>query len=80
MTCRELSEFLSDYLERSLPPDVSAAFERHLKLCPPCVSYLRSFEETIRLGKDACKGCDPPEVPEELIRAVLKARKGVAPS
>ena len=51
LSCRELIEFLADYLEAGLPPAEHAAFEAHLALCPDCVTYLASYRETIRLGK-----------------------------
>jgi anti-sigma factor RsiW len=76
-TCREVLDFLSAYLDCELPPDVRAGFERHLELCPPCVEYLESYRETLRLERDAfdLDGPVPPDVPDELVRAIV-ARKG----
>ena len=76
LTCRELIEFLAAYLDAELPPAEHAAFEAHLALCPDCVTYLASYRETIRLGKQAL-GADAPvseDVPSELIEAILGAR------
>ena len=55
MTCRELTEFLIDYVDGTLSPDERARFDGHLARCPDCVTYLRNYEATIRLGKDVCK-------------------------
>jgi len=76
LTCRELLEFLSDYLDGALPPERQAEFERHLAVCPACVSYIQSYRETIRLAKGAygADGDAPARAPEELIRAILAAR------
>lgn len=77
MTCREFIEFLLEYLSEELPETRRAEFERHLAACPHCVAYLRSYEETIKLGKAVFAQLDdlvPPEVPEELIQAILAAR------
>jgi anti-sigma factor RsiW len=77
MTCRELIDFLMDYHSGTLPAAEKAAFDHHLALCPPCVDYLRTYEETVKLGKGACAEPDgevPDEVPEELVRAILAAR------
>ena len=77
MTCRELVEFLSEYLGESLPAEQRGAFESHLSDCQECRAYLSSFQATIRLGKSSfCRTDDriPGDVPEELVRAVLAAR------
>jgi len=77
MTCRELIDFLMDYRAGALPEAQCASFEAHLELCPPCVDYLRTYEETVRLGKGACNNPDDAvseEVPDELVQAILSAR------
>jgi anti-sigma factor RsiW len=77
LSCRELIEFLADYLDAALPPAQQAAFEAHLALCPDCVDYLASYRETIRLGKLAFSPDPelPEDVPAELIDAILAARE-----
>jgi anti-sigma factor RsiW len=78
MTCRECSEFLSDYLDGDLAPEVRQVFEHHLSLCPNCVTYLDQFRLTVRAGQEAFgdSAADEPDVPEELIRAILASRRG----
>lgn len=75
MTCRELNDFLADYLDGALAGPQREAFDRHLGLCPDCVRYLDEYREVIRLG-GLCgtEEAAPADVPEELIRAVLAAR------
>ncbi len=77
MTCREFAEFMADYLSGELPTDRRAAFERHLGLCVNCRKYLAGYEETVKLGQRAFEDDDaavPPDVPEELVQAILRAR------
>ena len=77
MTCKELVAFLNDYREQRLPADVAADLEKHLELCPPCRAYLRSYEETIKLGRDAIATADDEacrEMPEHLVEAILRLR------
>lgn len=81
MTCRDFIDFLWRYVAEELPPDERLAFDAHLAVCPDCVDYLRSYRETVRLGKDAFPPDDSPvpeEVPEDLVRAILatQARGG----
>ncbi len=78
ITCRELIEFLHHYLDGELPTERVAEFERHLSVCESCVNYIKTYRETIALGKAACRDWDAPaqdEVPEELVAAVLAASR-----
>lgn len=77
MTCQELIDFLADYVAGTLPPEHRNVFEQHLRLCPPCVDYLRMYRATIQLGKESCAGepVSRPPMPEELKKAILEARR-----
>ena len=78
MTCRELTDFLADYLSDELAAPQRDAFERHLAACSACRRYLASYRATIEMGKAALRPSDddvPPEVPEGLVHAILAARK-----
>jgi anti-sigma factor RsiW len=78
LTCKQLLDFLDDYVGDALSPEERAEFERHLGLCPPCVSYLDGYKETMRLGCAALAPSDdaPPEdVPADLVSAILAARR-----
>jgi anti-sigma factor RsiW len=78
MTCRELVEFLMEYLAGRLPPEQSAAFDAHLDVCPECRAYLKSYRQTVTLSREAFQEpeADPPDdVPEELVQAILAARR-----
>ncbi len=78
ITCRELVDFLMDYSDGALAPEQSAAFEKHLAVCPPCVAYLKTDQQAVCLGKSVCADDDHAahDVPEELVRAILAARQG----
>ncbi len=78
MTCREFAEFMADYLSGELPPAQRAGFDRHLAVCPTCVTYLRDYEATIRIGRQVFQATDTPvpdAVPESLVQAILAARE-----
>jgi len=80
VTCREFADFLSDYLSNDLPAGTREHFEHHLAICVNCQRYLRSFEETIKLGKRAFDDLDatlPDDVPDDLVRGILRARRNI---
>lgn len=74
LTCRDLVDFLMAYLDGELPDEERAEFERHLEACPPCVVYLETYQEAVRLGRDVGLAEEVSEAPEELVQAVLRAR------
>jgi len=76
LTCRELSEFIADYVAGELAPQERSVFDEHLAECPDCRDYLRTYADTIRLAKDAYANEPvPADVPEELVRAIVVARQ-----
>jgi anti-sigma factor RsiW len=48
MSCRDLVELVTDYLEKTLPAADRVRFEEHLATCPPCQTYLDQMRQTIR--------------------------------
>lgn len=46
LTCQELVELLTDYLDGALPPDAHADLARHLAGCEGCTAFLAQLEAT----------------------------------
>ena len=68
LTCKEvITEFLSDYLDGLLGPNVVEELERHLEACRPCVAYLNTYKKTRDLVGHAAR----VEMPEEM-KALLQ--------
>ena len=49
MTCKELVELVTEYIEGTLPEDVRIRVESHLTGCDGCTNYLEQMRQTIRL-------------------------------
>jgi hypothetical protein len=78
LTCRDVGEFLADYLARDLAGPQRLAFDEHLRLCPDCVAYLDAYRTTVALGKAALKENTvegDPEPPPALVEAILRATR-----
>ena len=58
-TCREMSELVTDYLERTLPVRLRLGANWHLLLCPACQRYYAQMRHTVRLL--ASRHLPPPE-------------------
>jgi anti-sigma factor RsiW len=50
ISCRELVELVTAYLEGALDADVSRRMDAHLQLCPPCAEYVDQVRMTARLA------------------------------
>jgi len=48
MTCKELVELVTEYLEESLPATDRTRFDEHLTTCPFCRLYLAQMRDAIR--------------------------------
>ena len=52
MTCQELVELITEYLEATLPESERMRLEQHLTVCTGCRNYLEQMRQTIgTLGK-----------------------------
>jgi anti-sigma factor RsiW len=82
MTCQQITQFLADYLDGTLPIRQRAIFLVHLGLCRDCRRYLRGYRQTILAAREAGRvpgAPSPGEMPEELVSAILAARSRTNP-
>lgn len=49
LTCQELVEVITGYLDDALPIEERVRFERHLAACPGCRVYLDQMRTTLQL-------------------------------
>lgn len=65
LTCQELVELVTDYLEGSLTELDRARFEEHIELCPMCQVHLEQLRTTIgELGRLREHDIDPAVLAE----------------
>jgi anti-sigma factor RsiW len=69
LTCQELVELVTDYLEGALTPAERARFESHLAGCRGCRAYLAQARRTIDLSGRLTEEDVPAETRERLLRA-----------
>jgi anti-sigma factor RsiW len=71
VTCREVVELMTDYLDNSLSPRDRARFEQHLSGCDGCTAYLAQLRAARTLmGRSAVE-----PVPELMRAELVKAFK-----
>ena len=67
MTCKELVELVTDYLEGALPPEDVKDFERHLSVCSSCRNYLTQMRQTIQTLGKLTEDSIPDDTEQELL-------------
>jgi anti-sigma factor RsiW len=72
LSCQELVELVTDYLEGALPPELHARFDQHIAHCTGCQTYLEQMRATIR----ATGSLTPESVSPEAERTLLDAFRG----
>ncbi len=75
LTCREFVNFLHAYIDQDLSAERLAVFDRHLSVCPDCTGYLDGYRKTMGLSVAALSELSEREIPEDLVKAILEARK-----
>jgi predicted anti-sigma-YlaC factor YlaD len=75
ISCRELVELVTDYLDGVLPPEESRRMDEHMKLCGPCVAYVEQMRTTARLAAVATAELDLRPDRDELLRAFTEFRR-----
>ena len=67
ITCRELTELVTDYLEGRLSIGQRLRFEMHLGLCSHCRAYLRQMKQTI----GSLRSLREDDIPEDMSQRLL---------
>jgi anti-sigma factor RsiW len=68
LTCQQVVELVTAYLEDALVPADRERFEQHLARCAGCSAYLAQMRETVALA-----GRVEPRLPPELENGLLEA-------
>jgi anti-sigma factor RsiW len=69
MSCKELVEAITGYIEGTLPAPERARFEEHLGECPHCRDYLEQMRHTIAAVGSLDEGALSPETRAGLLEA-----------
>jgi anti-sigma factor RsiW len=75
MTCRQVVELMTDYLEDNLPAGDRARFEEHIAGCDGCRAYLAQLQTTREMVGRIANVPMPASVERELIEAFRNWRR-----
>jgi anti-sigma factor RsiW len=72
LTCAEVVELVTAYLEHRLSPDDTERFEEHVAFCDGCATYVAQMRATIQ----ATGSLQGHELPEGLQERLVDAFRG----
>ena len=72
ISCQEVVELVTGYLESELPAAETALFEQHLNFCEGCVWYVDQMRSTVRV----VGGIEEENVPAEMRERLMTAFRG----
>lgn len=68
LTCREVVEAVTDYLEGALLPEGQLAVTEHLMGCPNCSAYYAQMQRTVAMLRQLAREQEFPETKEALLQ------------
>ena len=67
LSCREILERLSEYIDEELDPGICDDIENHMSGCSPCVAFMNTLKKTVKLyNKAGSEVVIPEEVSQDL--------------
>ena len=76
LTCQELVELVTDYLEGALDGHVRARFEEHVMTCPPCHAHIDQMRSTIAVLGHVPEDSLSPSAESDLLESFRGWRRG----
>jgi len=72
--CRDMVEYLSEYLDGELDASLQEIIDKHRGNCPPCQAFIRTLSRTV----EAVRSQPSEPLPEELKQALVRAIRGAS--
>ena len=69
VSCQEVVELVTDYLEQALTPEEAALFEQHVNFCDGCEWYFEQMRATIASVGRITEHDVPPQTRDRLLVA-----------
>ena len=76
ITCKELTEVLTDYLKGVMPAEDRARFDAHLAICDGCVTYVDQMRQVISSVRELRPAHVQATAPDDLLEAFRAWKRG----
>ena len=75
LTCQEVVELVTEYLENALLPEIRKRLEEHVDNCPGCASYIKQIQLTIGMLRQLADESVFPTTKQELLQRFRNWKK-----
>ena len=75
LTCKELVELVTEYLDGAMPAAERGRFEAHLATCEACTTYLDQMKTTIAVSGQLREEALPEDAKRDLLEAFRRWKK-----
>jgi anti-sigma factor RsiW len=75
ITCQEVVELVTGYLDGALPDEEASLFEQHLNFCDGCVWYVDQLRATVAAAARLSEEDVPADTREQLLTAFRDWRR-----
>jgi Putative zinc-finger len=74
LSCRDVSELATDFMERTLSLRARLGLRLHLSLCVACRTYLDQLRKTVGLLRQTGHAASDPDIVARVVTAARQAR------
>ena len=78
LSCQELVELVTEYLDGDLRPAERLKFEEHIAICPPCRAHLAQMRRLVRTAGRLSEETIPAEAREAMLEVFRDWKSGPA--
>ena len=76
LSCQQVVELVTDYLENALRPELRRQLEAHVAGCPGCKNYIEQMQLTIDMLHQIARESVFPATKQELLQLFRDRNKG----
>ena len=80
LSCKELVDLVTDYMDETIPDEARAKFEQHLSECGYCNAYVQQMHLTVKLTNTLSEPESPKPAPDELLNIFRKWKQENKPN
>src|SRR5262245_55240629 len=62
VSCKSITDLIWEYVGGWLESNIKLEFEKHLRICPDCVNFLKTYKKTISLAHSIRADAIPAKV------------------
>lgn len=74
LSCREMAEHLSDYLDGELAASLTALIDAHRGECPPCEAFIRTLARSVEVVRAQPREALSEGLKNRLVETLRQAR------